>query len=176
MRMRVPLFRDMMETVMLGRGFPVPMSIQRVMDGDDPDLDFNTPRLVAKTRKTSMLVAGDIVEYQDGHYIVARRSHTPDYNSYWLFQANRQVTWKRKVTVKDPLTNLDKSESLDPVGPDIWVAWEIMSRQPVDRELGLSNEVTRVLTVEDVQIGDVLNGQQVKRLNKSFGVTIAEVQ
>lgn len=175
MRLGFSLFSDMMETVVLESGVPVVMSIQRVMDGDDPDLDFNTPRLVAKTRKSSIVKVGDTLAYQDRHYIVGRRSHTPDYNSWWLFEGARRVRWERHEVITDTLTQLPKSSSPVHLG-DVWMAWEIMARQPLDRDLGISNEVSRVITGEDVQLGDLVDGQQVKRVLNSMGLRIVEVQ
>ena len=175
MRIRFGLYDDFMETVQLENGVRTPGVIQRMMDGDDPDLDFRTPRLVLKTRKHSMIQPGMVIKHLDTHFIVTTRSPTIDYNTFWLFQADRQVLWERQTPVNDPLTGLVRSESKTPLG-NIWVSWEIMARQPIDRQLGVSNETNRVLVGAAVQLNDVIDGQQVKRINESMGVKILEVQ
>lgn len=174
MRIRVNPYDDFMETVTLQRGFRIPMSIQRVADGDDPDMDFRAPRLACKVRPNSLMVIGDILKYQNNWYLAADRHETIDYRSFWLYKAERSVSWKRNATVTDPVTNLPVSAAPVELGP-IWVTWETMSRQPVDRPLGVSNEVNRVLTVSDVRLNDLLDGQQVKRVNNSMGLRIVEV-
>ena len=175
MRIRFPLYDTFMEQIELENGVRVPGVVQRMMDGDDPDLDFRTPRMLLKTRKNSMVAPGMIIKHLQNHFLVADRSPTSDYNTYWLFQADRRVEWRRQTPITDTLTGLVKSEEQTLVG-EIWVSWEMMARQPIDRQLGVSNETNRILVGANVLLGDIIDGQQVKRVNESMGVKILEVQ
>lgn len=175
MKIGFGLYSDMMETVTFENGIDIPMSIQRVQDGDDPDLDFRSPRYIGKVRSQSMAQPGAVIDYLGEKYILTQRAKTPDYRTFWLFKADRLITWKRPGAVVDAVTGLTRSTTLTTMGTT-WASWEIMSRQPIDRQLGISNEVSRLIVTVPVQLNDVLDGQQVKRVNDSMGVRILEVQ
>lgn len=175
MRFSLPLDDRMMETVKVERGFPGLMTIQRVDEGDSPDLDWRAPRVVGKVRPKSLIVAGDIVEYEGYRYLCGTRGITPDYRSFWLFLVDRQVDWEIPTTVNDVLTGLPKSSGWS-TPKKIWVGWEVVLRQPQDREINIQNEVTRIITNEPLSLNDRIGGQQVQRIMSGYGVTIAEVQ
>lgn len=173
--MQFPLHPTFQESVSIeGRSGSFPISFQRVSDRESPSLDFSTPRIICRTGRESLLTTGMVINRQGRRFLLADHSVTPDYKSFWAFEATRQVLWQQLVTTTNPLTNLPKSSALS-AGTNIWVAWEIMTRQPYEREIGVQNELTRVLTSENVQVNHVINGQQVKRVNVALGLRIAEV-
>lgn len=165
---------DFMESLWKGN-MPCPATVQRVSDRESPSLDFSAPRLIIRVRPSSLLNVGDIVTRQGVRFLLAKHSTTADYRSFWGFEADREVPWQTVQTTNHPLTNLPQANGLS-APTNLWVAWEIMTRQPYERDLGVSNELSRVLTAANVQLNDIIAGQQVKRVNHALGLTIAEVQ
>jgi hypothetical protein len=139
-------------------------------------MDFTLPRLLLKVPHDSLIKSGEVVQRLDGSYLLlAENSRTPWYISLWGFTANRQVLWGRQKTVLEPVTGLQRSAEMVPNG-EHWVAWEMISREPVDRAMKISDEINRVLTNQPVALGDQLAGQTVRRLVKTLGLNIAWVQ
>lgn len=172
--MKFPIHSDFLESVRIEGGGLAPATIQRVSDRLAPSLDFSSPRLIIRVRPTSPIVVGSLIKYQGARFLMAAHAATDDYRSFWAFEATRLASWQTIVKTTDALTGLEKSAAKS-TGVPIWVGWEIMTRQPYERQIGVSNEVTRVMTAADVQLNDIIDGQQVKRVNHSLGLNIAEV-
>lgn len=169
-----PLHDLFFEDVTLEEGGTFPVSIQRVSDREFPALDFSPPRLICRVRPQSLLHVGHVISRAGVRYVLARLSVTPDYRSFWMFEANRLVEWKKPITTTHALTGREKSAGMGPA-TSLWVGWEIMTRQPYERAIGVSNETTRIITGANVEENDLINGQQVKRVNEALGLKIVEV-
>lgn len=153
--------------------------IQRSSDAETPALDFSNPRLICRVRYDSLLQVGQVVRRQGGErFLLAEHSRTPHHRTFWMFTTHRQATWKRMGTTTDALTGLAKASTLADVASPagIWVGWEAITREAFDRDMRVREELVRVITGENVQLGDRIGDQTVKRIQPVLGINLVTVQ
>lgn len=156
-------------------------SILPADEGNVPTADFTYERLLLRVPVDSPLKTKDIMFDVYGrrfllmdHGIGQMYSQTL-YRTHRLAQLTAEVSWTRMQTVTDTLTNLKKSTTPTELGP-IWVALEPFGREPLDLTLRVKEQIRRLITGSPVQLGDLIDGQVVKRLDPMLGVWLAEVQ
>lgn len=176
MQLRVRLDDRFMERLQVEGGPTSRAIVQRASDAETPALDFSPPRLTARVQLDSLLKVGDVVLRQGGErFVLGEHSRTPWYRTFWLFTASRQVTWRRPATAVDTLTDVVKTTGWG-TPTQIWVGWETMTREALDRDMRLREEMYRVVTGADVRENDQIDGQQVKRINRVLGISVLTVQ
>jgi hypothetical protein len=106
---------------------------------------------------------------------VADHSRTPWYRTFWLFTAHKQALWQQPVTVTNPLTGLSDDTSWS-AGEQIWVGWEVITRELLDRQMNSREEMYRVITGKPIQLNDQIAGHRVKRINEALGIYFLTVQ
>jgi hypothetical protein len=172
--MNFEMHDEFLEPIYNEAGAKLPSTWQRVSDRQFPALDFSPPRLIMRVRPNSIVQAGQLIRRGRTRFLLAAHQETPDYRSFWAFEANRLLTWKQQTSATDALTGLSKSDGWATNG-EIWVAWEIMTRQPYEREIGVPNELSRLLTHQPIEINHTVDQQQVKRVNFALGLRVCEV-
>lgn len=177
MRLRVQQDERFKEAIRIEGGPEVTGSIQRASDAETPALDFSNPRLMLRVGLHSLVNTGDVIRRvgSDERFVVADHSRTPWYRTYWLFTAHRQVLWQAPVSSVEPLTGLPQDNSWS-AGEDIWVGWEIVTREQLDRQLNTREELYRVVTGREVALNDQIAGHRVKRINEALGIYFLTVQ
>ena len=138
--------------------------------------NFLETREILHTRIKSPAQFGDVVTDPRGRrFILADHDVTSDVRVFKLFRVTDQVTWTRKVTSIDPITQLPKSGVPQNLGP-VWVAMELYGRSEVDRAMHVQRERSRVLCGQPLQLEDVLDDRVVRRVYKVYGISVAEIQ
>ena len=150
--------------------------IHRPSDTDRPGVEFATPKTTLRVSNRSIVKPRMVIETPGGDkYLVADHSRQKDYNTYHLFETDRQVEWKRGQTVQDPVTKRDIAVSPQTMGT-IWVMWERARREFMDLNIRVSQDSSLIATGADLQINDTVDGMIVRRVSQALGVTVAELQ
>lgn len=148
-----------------------------------PTSVFVLPRLGLRTRPAEPIKAGDLlrdpfrrtllVGDHDGSLAGDARVS----KLFALFQMTGQVSWQRRgQETKHPVTGLKMAEgALVELGP-IWVSIESYTHGNEDPGVRIPTDRLRCITHARLQLGDVVNGKTVKRINPALGVIIAEIE
>lgn len=154
------------------RGHILPLS-----DGTATTTTYLDPRFVLHTRPDEPVQVRDVIldAMGDAFLVADHGARMGLQKVFRLFQLTQQMSWKRAVTVTEPITGLARNLADREIGP-IWVATEIYGREEVDRGLHIGMDRIRIVTGSLLEMNDKLNGMMVRRLAVTYGVTIAEVQ
>lgn len=171
-------FNSIMQT---DAGFPFSGTIEPAEEGDMPSYDFSVPRLILRvSRDCPVMTGATIVDVADRRYLLGDHDVSFAYNviehrTHRLFAMTDQVSWERGTTVTDTLTNLQKATGKTPLG-NIWVLLERQERQFADNTLRVKEDIRRIITGTELQLGDLVDGSVVKRIDSVLGVWLAEIQ
>jgi hypothetical protein len=147
--------------------------------GDTPMVNdqFLTPKQVMRVRPDSLIRAGQVIVYNDDHFLVGDLSTTSEWKSFLLFHCDRQVDWQRATTTTDPTTGLEAAGSSNPalIGQP-WVYWERVLRAPYDETTRIPNIDYIVATGEAVQKTDLIGGRNIVRYDNALGLLILGVK
>ena len=164
------------ETFVTEAGIPFLGTLFPADEGDVPSYDFSTPRLFLRVgpdcpaRTRSILV-----DQHDRYFLLADHDLTNHYRTHRLFQLTHEVPWSRVTTVKDALTGLARRTGESNLGP-LRCLIEMYGRETPDPGMKVKEEVRRVITGAEIQLGDKIDGMIVKRLDPVLGVFLAEIQ
>lgn len=150
--------------------------IQLPSDTSDPGIEFAYPKMAIRVGRRSLLRAGLVIETEGGFHLLADHSASQDYKTFYMLGCDRQVTWTRPVPAIDPISLLPTSGSTPTDLGLIWVIWERNRREYADLPIRFNQETTLSATGADVQIGDMLDGRKVTRVNMSLGIRVLELQ
>lgn len=143
---------------------------------DRPGAEFSHPAMTCRVPLSSLIHAGLVVRLPSkDHYLVADHSATIDWRTFHLFRCDRQVTWKRPSAATDALTGLPKAGAPTTMGTP-WVMWERMRRELTDLNLRINQEQHLMATGANLQLGDLIDGMRVTRINTALGVKVVELQ
>lgn len=145
-------------------------------DLTDPGIEFAYPKMGLRVGRRSLVRPGHVVETDSGYFLVAHHSQTPDYKSFYLLQCDRQVTWTRPISTTDAVTGLETSGGAPSNLGDLWVLWERNRREYADLPIRFNQETTLSATGSAVEIGDMLDGRKVTRVNETLGIRVLELQ
>lgn len=173
----------------VGRRYEIPLTIVEggggVIRGEVSEADqkqipvyaFVNPRHVLRTRGRTGLREGMVLKTPAGaHYIVGQNgpSEQPQgqlWQSWRLFEATQQVSWKTRRKTIDAVTNLERDDGYtDPIM--IWAAVEALDREVSDFRMSASFEQSRIITGQTIQHDDLIDDRKVTRAERSLGVTI----
>lgn len=163
-------------------GYPFPGVIMPLDEGAIASYDFTEPRLILRVRYDCPVATGSILMDPAGRkYIMA--DHDSGfvydevlYRTHRLFHVNKTVSWKREdQSVTDTLTGLKRSAgTIDNGMIDVMI--ETFGREDLDTALRVKEQRRRLVTSSDIQLGDLIDDMIVKRLDKSVGVWLAEIE
>lgn len=142
-----------------------------------PAYTFVNPRRILRTPFVTALRTGMVLRSPSGEvYIVGENgaSDSPQgtiWQSWRLFEASGQFTWKRRTMLVDPVTHLDREGAEEDKGL-IWVAIEPLDREAPDRRLRLSFEQDRFICGADIKSDDIINGKKVVRIDRVLGIKL----
>lgn len=163
-------------------GFPFKAAIMPLDEGAIAAYDFTEPRVIMRLRHDSTVGTGDVVIDPAGRrYLLADHDQnaiydTVLYKSHRCFLMNKQVLWEREAPgVVDPLTKLKKSAGKVSLGT-IDVLVEQFGREDMDFSIKVREQTRRLVTGADIQLNDIVDNMVVKRLDKSLGVWLAEIE
>jgi hypothetical protein len=154
-------------------------SIRRITEDKQPNFEFSNEKTILRVRRDSLIQTAQVVQrVNTGQlYLTADHTETGDYRVHRLLRCSRQVLWTRKQTVIDPVSRREVADDSPPTElGNIHVMWDIVRRENPDFVMQVAEQRSLVATNEDIQLGDWLDGQEVKRLNTALGIKIAEVQ
>jgi hypothetical protein len=149
--------------------------IQRPVESGQPTREMAETRTFARTLANTLIRVGDVLRVGDQHYLAADHPSTGRDKVFRLFPADRLVSWERTGTIVDPLTQRPKGTGPVDMG-DIWVVWDMITREPFDLNIRIGDQKHLVITGADVHDGDLLDGETVKRVNTALGLRVLEVQ
>jgi len=145
--------------------------------GTPTNANFQAPRRLLKVSANSTLTAGTVIISDSGRFYLCAENGEGEYDgtlyrTFMLIEVPLLVTWGRRATTKDTVTNLDKVTgntnlghlrcALEPVGAD-------------SDQINVPKAVYRVVTGGAIQAGDLLAGRIVGRVETLLGVQVAEV-
>jgi hypothetical protein len=151
--------------------------IQTTSESDQPNREMSATRTIARVRPDSLLKVGDVIfePKSKGYFLCGSHPTVGEYKVFRLFPCNKFVPWARMQTVNDTLTGLPKSTT--PVNLEThWVVRDMITREPFDLTIRIGDQKGFILTGKDVQLGDILDGETVKRVNIALGLRAVEVQ
>jgi hypothetical protein len=148
-----------------------------------PTSVFVLPRLGLRTRPREPVKARDLFQDPANRIMLVGNWELPlahdDVVSrcFVLFQMTAEVSWQRRASATmNPVTGLPQAAgAFVELGP-IWVSIENYTHGNEDPGLRVPTDRLRLITGARVQLGDVVNGKTVKRLNPALGVSIAEIE
>lgn len=109
-----------------------------------------------------------VAEYGEGYL-----SGMVSYRRWILYHIDQTMTWKRPGTTTDPLTGLKKGTgTLTDLGT---IYAHVSPRAPVLDEMKIPEDRTTIVTGSALQLGDIVNGETVKRVDLVTGVYVAEL-
>lgn len=160
-------------------GLPFKARIQPIEDSKIYPDDFFQTRQIMRIRPHTPIVPGDVVCIGAQRFLLGALDNAvsgdiPIYTSFQMYPCNKQVTWKRETTIPDPLTRVPRSTGLASLG-NPWVLMETLVRDVRSSDIRTNEELKRVITGSLVELGDVIDGMVVKKLNITRGVRVLEV-
>jgi len=163
-------------------GFPFKGIVVPLEDSPPAPYDFTEMRTLIRVRHDSSIQSGDIVIDPTGRkFLLADHDSnviydTVSYRSHRAYPINKRVLWEReKTSVKDPLTGLDKSSGKETLG-EIDVLIELFGREDMDFAIKVREQARRLITSADIRENDIVDNMIVKRLDRSLGVWVAEIE
>lgn len=142
-----------------------------------PAYTFVNPRRILRTKAKTAIKLGMVVRSPSGEvYIVGENgaSDGPDgtiWQSWRLFEASGQYSWKRRTMVIDPISKQEREGQPVDMGL-IWVAVEPLDREAPDRKMRTSHEQDRFLCGAKVKADDMVNGKRVIRSDTVLGLRL----
>ena len=144
-----------------------------------PDTSFVYPRRFLRVSKNAQVGITDVIRTPGGdHYLVAEHG-TEEFGGdvvskqFRLFKVDKQISWKRKATVVDPVTGLAKQIG-DTLLGTIWCALAPIRME--EDSIHIAKRVYRLITGAQIQVDDIVDNRLVVRnVETLLGVSIAEV-
>lgn len=145
-------------------------------DLTDPGIEFAYPKMALRVGRHSIVRPGHVIETESGYFLLASHTSTFEYRTLYMLQCDRQVRWTQPVTTIDPVSGLRTSGGPPQDRGDIWVLWERNRREYADLPIRFNQETTLSATGSQVEIGDMLDGRKVTRVNQALGIRVLELQ
>jgi hypothetical protein len=130
------------------------------------------PRRTLTVSDKALVNTGDVVRCDDADYLIALSSSFAATKQYLAFDITHKISWSRKVRYEDFVTGLAKDEVLEIVDQALPVVIEYGS---VSENMGIETDKYRILTGEDVKVGDRLGAWLVQSRVELFGLNLLEV-
>jgi hypothetical protein len=137
-------------------------------------LDWVAPRRILKVPIDLALRGGMVIQsprgmkYMVAFYSPSETSQGEPFRAFKLYQATVIASLQRRTTVIDVRTGLTREGPMgDPV--DIYASFEPL-QEAFDRELRIPNEKSRLITNENIQEGDIINGETVIEAHEFLGL------
>lgn len=176
----------------IDRRFQVPLTVVEggsgivygvLTEADQKQLPVNVfinPRHVLRTKVQTAIKAGMVLKTASGsHYIVgyngpSEQAQGTIWQSWRLFEATKQIEWRRRRKVVDPITKLERDDGYEPMGT-IWAAFEMLSRQLTDYRAVENFEQTQIIVGQPVKLDDILDNRKVTRMVPTMGVQVGAI-
>lgn len=171
-------FESLMVTV---DGVPFYGTIEPNVEGRQSTYDFSEARLILRVDNDAPVHSRDVIVDTVGRRFLLADHDTlytagqVEYRTHRLYPANKLFKWEREQSQLDPLTGLPKGEGLQLVG-QYWGLIERLEREFTDPGLRIREDRHRLVTGQEVQIGDVIDGKVVRRVDPAVGIFLAELQ
>lgn len=163
-------------------GFPFKGIVVQLEDSPPAPYDFTEPRTIIRVPNDSIVQTGDVVIDPVGRrWLLADHDQnviydTVSYRSHRSYLLNKRVLWEREQEgIVDPLTQLPKGSgkiALD----EIDVLIEMYGREDFDYAIKVREQTRRLITGVPIQLNDIVDNMVVKRVDKSLGVWVAEIE
>lgn len=163
-------------------GYPFQGVIQPLDEGSVASYDFTEPRMIMRVRYDCPVHTGTVFADQAGRkFLMADHdiggAHDDLlYRTHRIYRMNATVEWARQTPGGvDALTGLTKSAGKTTLG-QIDAMIEVFGREDLDPSIKVREQTRRLVTNAPIQLGDMVDGMIVKRLDKSLGVWVAEIE
>lgn len=162
-------------------GYPFRGTVEPLDEGRVSSYDFSEPRFILRVQPECVVKTGDlIVDPANRLFLLADHDvvysqDVVEFRTHVLYPMNTQATWERESQTLDPLTQLPRSSGKTSLGT-VWCLFDRIDREFIDATVRTKEEVKRVITSANVQLGDLLNNMVVKRVDPVRGVRLAEIQ
>jgi hypothetical protein len=147
-------------------------------DDEGASYEFSAPRLIFRTRDTSLVKSKDLLISDGGaRYLVADYYAAEEgWRSWRLYNAEVQLRWARPRKTTDDLTGLPRAAGAPQDMGLIWATTELERRMFSDPALKIPIERRIYITNQPVKENDFLDGKQVVRANLELGLYIIEAK
>lgn len=138
---------------------------------------FTDPRQLIRVRAPSAARAGMVVRTPAGEVFILANNGVSElsegtvWESFKLFKATKQVQWRRRTKIVDPVTLLETEGDPQDMGL-IWAAIEPMTREAIERRLHVNVEQAQFIVGANVQRDDTLDGRPATRSDEMLGIRI----
>jgi hypothetical protein len=158
-------------------GLPIKGVLQPLEDGKIYPDDYFYPRQILRVRPHMPVQPGAVLfDPQQRPWLLGELDTQPHYRSFQMYRCTKLVSWQRERSETDTLTGLSKSSGLAPVAPgSFWCLIETLPREAGSTNIKAKEETKRVVTGEAVQMGDIVDGMRVTKINVTHGIRVLEL-
>lgn len=128
--------------------------------------------LVVKSK--GIVRPGNVIQAPGGDKILLLETSNdyPWAESYRAAYVSKAYAWKRRVVLTDPVSKVKRDNGVQDMG----VIYAYFEKPEVIIFEGSKETKYRLLTGEDVQAGDTIDGRTVKRVYDTMGVKAVEIE
>lgn len=162
-------------------GVPFLGTVEQLGEGRVPSYDFSEPRLLLRVNPVHPLNAGIIItDPAHRRWLLAENdtvfsSDKLQWVTFRMLLINSYPHWQREGSVVDTLTGQERGSTMDDRG-HIWALTERTEREFQDNTLRAKEQSKRIFTAATLELDDWLDKMRVKRVDRIWGITLAEVQ
>lgn len=161
-------------------GIPVEGTIFAAREGSTPGNDYSTARLWFRVPMDTpeVDIRTQIIDPFGRRFVLGDHDYGLAWNEplYRIFRAIRvtpAASWTRMQKTTDTLTGLAKATTPLDMGP-LYCSIEPGRSAQFDLVIHVQPNATSIVTGQDIQLGDKINGMVVTRLNPVLGILLAE--
>ncbi len=167
------------QTFLTEQNLPFAGTIQPLEDVKVYPDDYSHTRTFLRVSPQYTVNAGMVIRtLHNERFIMGDWDHgyeneTLIYRSYVLYPVNKLVAWQRPNHQIDILTGEKKGTSAPTLLGNIHVLIETLVRE--QNVANVLEETKRVVTGSPVELGDIIDGMKIRKLNSTHGIRVLEV-
>lgn len=171
-------FRLRYQVIVGGSGFFLG-TMDKVKQTPASPADFTAGRRMLRVDKNCPVKSGVVISDPDGVLFMVGSNGASDqmggsFRSFRLVEATHQLSWKKRVQVIDPITQLPKEAPALDMGL-VWASYEPDTAQAFDRGLHSNFETARLITAAPVSRDDLVGVKKIDRVDLMIGLQLCHL-
>lgn len=132
----------------------------------------NIPHRALTVNRNSLAKDGDVVTYQGVQFLLCGQHQLTHARIFLALEIQQTVRWTRLGADVDPLTGMAREDVEIVLNPTLPV---ILDPIRATEELNFQRPIYRLLSGENVQENDIINGMNVMMVSDLLGLRVAEL-
>lgn len=147
-----------------------------------PTSVFIAPRIGMRCRLREPVAPGDLCRDRHGRVLLVGyhddtlSGNIPLSRTFALFQMTQLVSWSRRAETRDPVTQQPVAHAAPVEMGPIWISLESYTHGDEDPGVRIPTDRLRAVTASPLKTGDLIESKTVRRVNRTLGITIAEIE